>query len=961
MICNKITNDKKTSVDKNKGEYENKYESMSPKDDIEINQYSELIHALSNDKLLNIGVTGPYSSGKSSVIKSIFKKKELLKNTLFVSFADFKGKKVKSNIVGTNYDENSVDISELEKTIIDEICNYSVIKKFKSKKYWKRFLILLLIFILGSLVFIKSICEFICNNTLISVPIFLLCIITLLIISYYINNFSFKITYSNFEVDVKNKDEIFDHNINYLIEILKTLKIKYIVFEDIDRYQDVEIFEKIHNMNTLINLSLESKVKFIYVVSDNLIGDGLNRVKFFDYIYPIIPFVSYSTSGDKALTRLKTLGLIGKNGLDRKFIYNTFLYINDYRIVTDIINEYIVYLNAIDESIKNCNYFNYNSLFAIISYKVLFPEDFSKLEKESDDCILLSAFDCKSFKEIKEKATEIMNEEDKEEKLKTLSEALKLLAYFITSGYILRETYKMYIKRYYFDEMDINDFNFIQQANMKNIEEKDIDFKLAITHPDIVIERLDETSYNNISSLNYNLLSELLSKNTSNYKELLKKYIDTIFNLKNKYKFLYGFYEFSGKKFDKLLKQIIDEEKDIINDLIDLDECSYKNDFIYLILNKYGLPELKIADINYEKLIKIIRNSKIGIKNEVSGVFTTNIAELSTKGLKYDDLRGIKSDELLETIVENDSYEINKDNINLILKRYYEYSNKNIKKQPIKLILDKNNSYILSDKNRIVGIYCENVSDLYVDDQDIIKTILSDSSISTISKENFIHSEKTKIEDISYIIDVDVLNKIIEEDRLVCSWDNIYYYYAKASSKDILSNYLSSNAGNNLSNEDINDNIKQDFSFLKYVISIGNISNELFDKILNTYPDKYNLLEMFSTKTIAMDEYKLDKLLNIHDFNHKEEIQRFKIKIINNNFDLINETNVSDKLNKIGHDYSWMLINNKKPEISNNIETKNLIENLNSKLKYNIDYEESNERIFIKGRRNKKQVYSLNR
>ena len=767
-----------------------------------------------------------------------------------------------------------------------------------------------------------------------------------------INKINLKILCKSIEVNVNNKDEIFDHNINYLIEILQTINIKYIVFEDIDRYQDVEIFEKIRNMNTLINLSLESKVKFIYVVSDNLIENGLDRVKFFDYIYPIIPFVSYSTSGDKALTRLKKLKLIGENGLDRKFIYNTFLYINDYRIVTDIINEYIIYLNAIDESIKKCNYFNCNSLFAIISYKVLFPDDFSKLEKESDDCILLSALDCKSLKDIENNAKIKIGEK----KSNNLSEVLKLLAYFINSGYILRQTYKMYIKKYYFDEIDISDFNFIQQANMSNLEEKNIDFKLAIAHPDIVIERLDESSYNNISSLNYNLLSELLSRNTLNYEELLKKYINTIFKLENKYKFLYGFYELFSNKFDNLLKLIVEDEKDIINGLIELNEYNYKNDFIFLILNKYELSKLKIADINYEKLINNIREGFIGIKKEVSSIFIANITKLSKKGLKYDNLKEIKSNELLKTIVEKESYEVNKDNIDLILKRYYKYSDKNIKNQPIKLIFDENNSYILSDKNKIISIYCENISNLYMDDQDTIRKIVSDSSISTISIENFIRSEKQKIKDISYITNVEILDKIVEEGRFICSWNNIYYFYTKLQSKEVLSNYISSAAGNNLSIEDIPDNAKQDISFLKYVISISNISNDLFDKIFNAYEDKLSLLETLSMNNIIVHEYKLDKLLNIRDYNHEEELQKFKINIINNNFGIINETNVSDKLNKIGYDYSRMLINNKKPELFNNVETKILIENLNSKLGYNIEYYEiSNKRISIRGNRNKKK------
>lgn len=943
---------------KNKEEYINKYESMSPKDDIEVCQHNELMHALENEKLLNIGVTGPYSSGKSSVIKSIFKEKRLSKNTLFVSFADFKGKKVNSN-KGNDCNENLVDISELEKTIIDEICNYSVMKKFKTFKYWMRFLILLLISTLCGLTFLDKISNFACNYPLKFISLFLLSIIALLIISYYINNFSFKIIYSNLEVDIDNKDEIFDHNINYLVEILKTLNIKYIVFEDIDRYQDVEIFEKIHNMNTLINLSLKEKVKFIYVVSDNLIKNGLDRVKFFDYIYPIIPFVSYSTSGDKALARLKELKLVGKDGLDRKFIYNTFLYINDYRVVTDIINEYIIYLNSIDDSIKKGNFFNYNSLFAIISYKVLFPDDFSKLEMGSDDCILLSVLDCKTYEEIKSKASEIINNEDE---LKKISEVLKLLAYFISSEYILSETYKMYIKRYYFDEIDINDFNFIQQANMLNIKEEKIDFNLPITHSDIVIERLDESSYYNLSSLNYNLLSELLSKNTKQYKDILTKYLNTIFKLENKYKFLYSYYNIASKKFDKLLKLIVDSKMDIINGLIELDDCSYRDDFIFLILNKSELSKLIIEDTNYEKLINIIKNSAIGIKKEVSSIFNANIVELSVKGLKYNNINGIKSEELLNKIVENNIYDINKENLDLILKRKYKFSNKSVKKSPIKLIFDINDEYILSDKNKIINIYCGNGSNLYTDDQETIKKVLSDPLISNISKECFIYSEETKIDDISYITDLDLLNKIVVNGSLVCSWNNIYYYYSMPeSSKEILSNYILSDTDNVLSNKNIDDIIRQDLSFLKYVLTINNISNDLFDILFDMYTDKYDLLEASTTRVLTVDEHKLDKLLSIQDYNHKEDVQKYKINIINNNFNIINETNVSDKLNKIGHDYSWMLINNKKPEFSNNTEIKNLIANLNTILKYNIEYYESNERIFIKGSRNKKKGYYSNR
>ena len=330
--------------------------------------------------------------------------------------------------------------------------------------------------------------------------------------------------------------------------------------------------------------------------------------------------------------------------------------------------------------------------------------------------------------------------------------------------------------------------------------------------------------------------------------------------------------------------------------------------------------------------------------------------------MKYNNINGIKSEELLNKIVENNIYDINKENLDSILKRKYKYSNKSVKKSPIKLIFDINDEYILSDKNKIINIYCENGSNLYTDDQETIKKVLSDPLISNISKECFIYSEETKIDDISYITDLDLLNKIVVNGSLVCSWNNIYYYYLMPeSSKEILSNYILSDTDNVLSNKNIDDIIRQDLSFLKYVLTINNISNDLFDILFDMYTDKYDLLEASTTRVLIVDEHKLDKLLSIQDYNHKEDVQKYKISIINNNFNIINETNVSDKLNKIGHDYSWMLINNKKPEFSNNTEIKNLIANLNTILKYNIEYYESNERIFIKGSRNKKKGYCSNR
>ena len=67
-----------------------------------------------------------------------------------------------------------------------------------------------------------------------------------------------------------------------------------VLFEDIDRFKDTQIFAKLRELNLILNSAKQigqKPIRFIYALRDNVFT-GTERVKFFDFILPIVPKVS---------------------------------------------------------------------------------------------------------------------------------------------------------------------------------------------------------------------------------------------------------------------------------------------------------------------------------------------------------------------------------------------------------------------------------------------------------------------------------------------------------------------------------------------------------------------------------------------------------------------------------------------------------------------------------------------
>ena len=135
------------------------------------------------------------------------------------------------------------------------------------------------------------------------------------------------------------------------------------------------IFERLREVNTLVNAQVEpgqKPLKFFYLLRDDIFVSK-DRVKFFDYIIPVVPVMDGSNSYELIIELFKSAGII--NSFDKNFLQGLSLYIDDMRLLQNIYNEFLVYYYRLNITEIDCN-----KMLAIITYKNLFPKDFCDLQ-----------------------------------------------------------------------------------------------------------------------------------------------------------------------------------------------------------------------------------------------------------------------------------------------------------------------------------------------------------------------------------------------------------------------------------------------------------------------------------------------------------------------------------------------------------------------------------------------------
>lgn len=194
----------------------------------------------------------------------------------------------------------------------------------------------------------------------------------------FLNHFQihkFKLSFKTISADITLPNEdLFEKYIDEIIYIFQHSKKHILILEDIDRFEKIDIFQKLRELNIKLNINSKSKKqwKFIYLIKDDIFDSvvsdkALTRVKFFDLIIPVIPFVTRSNS------YMKIEELFKNQNINSRLVDIVSNYIDDYRLLLNIKNEFTIFFNRLE--IKDNN-----KLFALISYKNIYPDQFDELQ-----------------------------------------------------------------------------------------------------------------------------------------------------------------------------------------------------------------------------------------------------------------------------------------------------------------------------------------------------------------------------------------------------------------------------------------------------------------------------------------------------------------------------------------------------------------------------------------------------
>lgn len=963
-----------------------KFESLTPKI-LKENKpiYTKALDfAFENDSIKNIAITGVYGSGKSTIWNTYVKEKNL-KNIITVSLGKYEDECGKSNY---NIDGKVENIScspevdndkenRIERQIINQIVSQIDSKKISKSKYKFKSdkgdlieTLLILIFLGTSIALInkdkllkifdlkvwKEVNGF-NENLLLSILGILFFGLLFWIIwklkkknIFNISKINFKLVEAQLDDKMSNDETVIDKDIKEIVYLLDNSDTEVVVFEDLDRYDNIKIYNKLRELNFLVNRYVNSNgkkkkrkriIKFIYMVKDGLFASK-DRTKFYDYIMPVVPIIDSRTSENYLISLLikdKEKNKKNPNELQANTLANISLYIDDMRLLKNIVNEYYVYLNILPiEELK----LNKNKLFSMMVLKNVFPDEFELLQ--GDKGYIFTLFDkiaIELYNKIEKKIEFNMNEintinknldrnsehkNDDKERIKSLGKEITELhgkqnelrnstykekLYSLNKNErdkIFYDTEDIIVKKHYFSlvrflilEGLIDETYYYYRANfdlkaegLLKIKDKiflkdlfsnaSLDIFLDVETPVEIINRLNETDYGRENILNRNILKYLLENNENEIIELILETVEKY----NKYIDLKKILNTFDYENIKKIMEVLFEYGRYIGVLKIMNNC-HKNSMLYKYILKAIVLNRKLAESKELKLFKshIEKNQDIiAIINENEfDIFIDNMCKLE---FKFENLKNLQlSKEKLKRIENNKLYILKISNVRYLIQElldenvdYGQMIGKIYSLDELKAMKE----YIEKNFNAFVILYINyNIrKEKYNNSEEILIKILI-SGIDDSYKLEYLSKNVMKISKLGELNKVienkKIIDKVLSTNILEFNKQNILFYCSNISeySQEFIE-YLSRNI--NFKNR--NKILGQNNDLCNELINNPNINISLFKNIIKYVTEKISCIDKeFKNKKSRVKQLIENNLLEINNDNIEFLVQnRFNDEII---------------------------------------------------------------------------------
>lgn len=371
-----------------------KFVDLAPTDEADrADVYSEaILFATRNAKVYNIALTGPYGSGKSSIIQSFLK--NYRRHALHISLAAFVPE---ADTEGEGVSRQEIERSILQQMLYGADANKLPLSRFKriqSPGVWSVLKSLCILLGILALWYVFHQREDIINGSffvplalsnLLNLGSFVLAATFLWVTlhHFYVASFGLSlksISLKDVEIKPAHDDQasILNRHLDEIVYFFQSTRYDLVVIEDIDRFNDPEIFVTLREINSLVNnnAGVKRTIKFLYALRDDMFVNT-DRTKFFEFIIPVIPIINTSNSIDMVLKQGSRLELDER--LDRQFLREVSRYLNDLRLIQNIFNEYAIYMANLETDGEKL--LDPNKLLAVLIYKNVYPRDFEELHR----------------------------------------------------------------------------------------------------------------------------------------------------------------------------------------------------------------------------------------------------------------------------------------------------------------------------------------------------------------------------------------------------------------------------------------------------------------------------------------------------------------------------------------------------------------------------------------------------
>lgn len=385
-----------------------------------VEELKEVLHvAIDKGEIKNVALTGPFGSGKSSILLTLrdnYTEFEYLP----ISLATLQAHE------GISENEEKEPISEQQEELLNRKIEYSILQQLIYREEastvpnsrfrriihisdinLRKLAFLGVLFILAFVVAFEPswlIVESIYNVLnfgrwnlildLIAVCYMLYALFKSLeyIIKSYGNSKLNKLNLKDGEIELREESSIFNKHLDEILYFFQVTNYNVVIIEDLDRFGTSNIFLKLRELNLLINESkiVGRNVVFVYAVKDDVFINE-ERTKFFDYITTVIPVINTSNSKNKLREELVKRDL-KEDEINDGDLADMAFFIQDMRILTNIANEFTQYRNQLLSKWQNLNL---TKLLAMIVYKNYHPKDFAQLHRRAG-----KVYECISSKQL---------------------------------------------------------------------------------------------------------------------------------------------------------------------------------------------------------------------------------------------------------------------------------------------------------------------------------------------------------------------------------------------------------------------------------------------------------------------------------------------------------------------------------------------------------------------------------